>query len=164
MKHFKPQRGVTLIELMLSLVIIISLILVAIRYYQPVRSAYQVNKGIELTQGFINASNGWFELYRNFQAGQPDKAPSPGISINSLMMLALLPRTFATPNSISPWHGNLTVQAVNATKVEFIFDDVPQKDCYSFKDALTVKGLVLDSPNCNQGANTITATYQVNLQ
>ncbi|QLH41697.1 MAG: hypothetical protein HWD59_02490 [Coxiellaceae bacterium] len=65
MKRPVTQRGVGLLELMLSLLVILTLIFMATRYFLISRESLRVSQAVDMINTTVNASYKWLE-------GNPD--------------------------------------------------------------------------------------------
>lgn len=125
----KREKGIGLLELMLSLAIIAVLIIMATRYYQATRRSSEMNQVVSSVNGIIAAAETW-------RVGRGDYT---GISIDILVTNKYLPEGSATSvwggkYSISPSGGSATIS----------LSSIPSGMCDQLKDRL--KAL---EPTCN---------------
>lgn len=95
-------RGISLLELMLSLAIIAILLVMATRYFSSVRSEQQVDETVKMVQQVTGAADNWLATYKSFQKGSVN-----GISMPDLINQGLVPNSFNT----SPWNAPFAIQA-----------------------------------------------------
>ncbi len=113
------QRGIGLLELMLSLAIISILLVMATRYYKSARQAQQVNDAISLVQGIAGATANWVigeEGYNKLT------------SISMLVSEGYLPKG----SERDPWQGKTEVLGTSST-VKVTLNDVPYAACLSLQ-------------------------------
>ena len=159
LKHKKTkQHGIGLLELMLSLAIIVSLILVATRYFIPTRESYRVNEAINMLRGGVNASEAWWGLHKSYTPSKTNV-----ISNESLAKLGLLPERFESQkDTINPWSGKFKISAKGAAQVQFEMDNIAPKGCRELMGAaerLNIK-VTSSKTDCDQsGVGSFKADY-----
>ena len=125
---FKKQKGIGLLELMLSLAIISVLLVMATRYYKTARHGQQVNDGLSLVNATVAASENWVVGKSNYQ----------GIDVQELVNQGLLPADIGDGSSGSPWHTKITVASMNNdSQVEIDLENIPTSACNSLKNKLS---------------------------
>lgn len=129
------QRGIGLLELMLSLAIIAAIILMATRYFTQASEASKVTQSTEIIATLINASYKWVE-------GQPNFSD---ISIQKLVDDKILPPDWA--NKKDPWGKLLTLKPHgNNNQIRIIMDGAPLSACNSINDIMINQGVL--AANC----------------
>ena len=113
------QRGIGLLELMLSLAIISILLVMATRYYKAARQAQQVNDAISLVQAIAGATANWVIGEDGYSSLQ---------SIDTLVNQGYLP----TGSQRDPWQGKTEVIGAGNT-VKVTLGDVPYAACLSLQ-------------------------------
>lgn len=114
----RRQRGIGLLELMLSLAIISVLLVMATRYYKSARQNQQVNDAISLVEAIIAASENWVIERDDYN----------GINISDLITAGYLPRG----SNKDAWHGTATVSSgMNPNEITITFAGVPPSACLS---------------------------------
>ena len=152
------QSGIGLLELMLSLVIIVSLILVATRYFIPTRESFRVNEAINMLRGGINASDAWWNMYKTYMPSKTNV-----ISNQALANVDLLPERFETQkDTINPWSGKFEISAKSATQVQFEMDNIAPKSCRALIGAAQRLNIQVETTekDCDQdGEGSFKAAY-----
>jgi type II secretory pathway pseudopilin PulG len=148
------QKGISLLELMLALVVISALLLLTARYYQQTRENLRVAQAIEMINNVVKTSYGWLE-------GQPNFG---GIRLDTLISSKFLP-SFYSGNS-NPWKGTIEVtsadikdnnQNVIANHVTVILTNIPAKSCQNLKEKMQSRATVgIMQPTCTGSANAQT--------
>lgn len=162
MRYFRrnknTQNGIGLLELMLSLAIIVAMILMATRYFIPTRESYRVNEAINMLRGGINASEGWWNIYKTYTPAKDNT-----ISNASLAKLDLIPERFFTQQgTINPWSGKFDITAKSATQVQFEMDNIATKGCRELMGAaerLNIKVTSSKADCDSKGVGKFTAVY-----
>ncbi len=124
------SRGISLIELLLSLAIIAILLVMATRFYESTRSSQQVNDATNVLQHLMAASDKWFSVYKSYQ-----KTDNGDISLPQLITLGWLPKNFVFANA-NPWGGSINITPEDSTHVKFMLAHVPAKDCLNMQELL----------------------------
>ncbi|MGB6977090.1 MAG: type 4 pilus major pilin [Gammaproteobacteria bacterium] len=137
------QKGISLLELMLALVVISALLLLATRYYQQTRENLRVAQAIEMTNNVVNASYKWLE-------GQPSFS---GISIPTLISSQFLSKSY--DGNSNPWKGTIAVgPATDTSYIVVTLTNIPSKSCQNLKEKMLNRALKTsdnrDMPNVKQ--------------
>lgn len=138
----KTNRGVTLLELVLAIAIILVLVFVGVRYYIIARAGYQVTRVVTNIDGIVNASYQWLKLTQgNFcgPAGE-SKNCSNAISMSALTTTTkLLPLEYATnpfdkgnpiqvgPEDSNPNHIKIIVSSMSAMACQTLLKKIGKK-------------------------------------
>ncbi|MBI5447772.1 MAG: type II secretion system protein [Gammaproteobacteria bacterium] len=143
MHVIKSQRGIGLLELMLSLAIIAILLVMATRYFGSARQGQQVAQAISMVQAISAASQNYFVANSNSMAGVSAILASG----NSYLV---------NPPKNGPWGGSVKVSADsgNASAVDITIPNVPDAAaCTSLMSALgTESAQNAKAPSCAPGA------------
>lgn len=119
----QKQKGIGLLELMLSLAIISVLLVMATRYYKSARQNQQVNDAISLSQAIIAASENWVIGKNDFT----------GISVTELINKGYLPRG----SDKDPWHSPTVVTiGSNSNQLKITMQGLPVEACRSLAEKL----------------------------
>lgn len=121
MLHIKQKnKGIGLLELMLSLAVIGILIVMVTIYYKPASQAGNINQAINMLQAIQSAGQRWLltnDIY--------DKDP-----LSDFVDRNFLPNSFSS-NMTNPWGGKLTIERYkndpSALSVEM--DNLPTEAC-----------------------------------
>lgn len=135
MEVMKPQRGIGLLELMLSLAIIAILLVMATRYFNSARQGQQIAEAISMVQAIAAASQNYFVANGNTMAGVGSAITASGNNY--------LPN----PPKNNPWGGTVSVtpDSGNSSAVDIKMTGIPDAACPRLLEAL-------------QGANAAGAT------
>lgn len=138
---YNRQRGIGLLELMLSLAIIAILLVMATRYFTSARQGQQVASAVSI----VNAITAAASNYTSTQGG--GSAPSSIGKIDSY-----LPQGGTT----SPWGGAITVSGT-ATSFAILIPNVPSDACTLIGNALANTGATAaaSGSNCSVTVNLI---------
>lgn len=130
MKRHKPQRGISLLELMLSLAIIAILLVMATRYYQITRQSQQVDEAVEMITAVYTAGNSWLESHTGFADNM----------ITEFIKDGSLPADFANPN-VNPWGGKLEAAPylTTLTTLTVTMENVPSTACQNLAAKVSQK-------------------------
>lgn len=91
-------RGIGLLELMLTLIVIAAILFLVTRYYNITQESLRVEKAVTMSTNIVNGTHQWAETVTSI---------SP-ISIQKLIDADLVPASYANGN---PWGGDLEVYA-----------------------------------------------------
>jgi hypothetical protein len=94
----KRNRGIGLLELMLSIMVITALLLASTRYYITARDNMRMTQAVEIINNVAAGGFKWLE-------GRPDLS---GISITTLANYNLVPKSY-TLDTANPWKGQIYV-------------------------------------------------------
>lgn len=121
MFRFNFQRGISLLELLLSLVVITAILFAATRYFSITSENLKVTQAEEMINNVANASFQWVQGYPDF---------SSLISIQTLIDAKLLPDNYSSI-TINPWRGSITVRGwpYDTSYVQIIMNGVPVASC-----------------------------------
>jgi prepilin-type N-terminal cleavage/methylation domain-containing protein len=117
-RTWQHHRGISLLELMLSLAIIAILLVTATRYYNMTRSSQHVNEAAQMITAVYAAAQSWLA---NDQLKSQNMIPD-------FTNIGILPKQFTNPN-INPWGGAITATGQSATSLLVTLTQVPTTDC-----------------------------------
>lgn len=150
------QRGISLLEVLLSLSIIFIVLLAATRFYQVTESSARTNASIRMLNAIATAANDWFVTYKTYQADQQNNIPA--ITNNGLVAMGDLPQSFAQGNSANPWGGEAIITAKDSTHVTIEFTKIPAADCNNLVGTMSSRM----SGSCSSSGSYV-ATYPPDL-
>lgn len=126
MRNLNSHRGIGLLELMLSIIVITAVILGATKYYLVAKEAMRITQAQEVVSNVGAAAYKWVEGYANFS-----KFPTQKDEIGTLVTAGLLPGKYNQPG-ISPWGGKL-ITSSDADALRVGFAGLPTKACAILK-------------------------------
>ena len=143
------QRGIGLLELMLSLAIIAVLLVMATRYYKTAHTGQQVNDAVGMIEAIRGASAQW-------EAGRPTYT---GIDMAKLDQYGLIPKDVAGNSSpagsgTNPWGGDVSVRAASGgAQIDISLTNVPKDACHNLISRLRAQALSTNPQSENSCAN-----------
>jgi len=108
MRNLSLQRGIGLLELMLSIIVITAIILGATKYYLGAKEEMRITQAIEIINNVAEAAYKWVEQYSDFSG------LTGGTGIKPLIDAGLLPQSYGG-DKISPWGGKLIITKPGAS-------------------------------------------------
>lgn len=134
-------RGIGLLELMLSLLIIAALIFLVTRYFTTTSENLKVSQAEEMINTLASASYHFLEGQPNFKT----------VSLTQLSQLGLIPATFLSKNA-NPWQGSVEVKpSSDDSKVVIILSGVPSTSCTNLIEKLQKQGSDLHCEGQTEG-------------
>jgi type II secretory pathway pseudopilin PulG len=110
------QRGISLLEVMLSLVIVTLLLLMAMRFYQSARQGQQVRDGIALVDGII--------------AGYANLSMNPAMNSNNLLTDMINYGYLPDDATMNPWNGAVEAsKGATPNQIKITLNGLPDKSC-----------------------------------
>jgi Tfp pilus assembly major pilin PilA len=153
MKTNRNIKGFTLLETLLVLVIIISIILIAGRYYNQATEASKISTAISKIKRITEASYEWVKVAKTFDGKDPNKKT---LSIQTLKDQNLL----SASDDTNPWGGSaLQVASVSANKIRITISNVPAKVCTVLIDHLKPQNM--DVGGCSTASKTGTTVATI---
>ncbi|HEV2613699.1 MAG TPA: type 4 pilus major pilin [Gammaproteobacteria bacterium] len=158
LKQLKRERGIGLLELMLSLSIIAILLVMATRYFMVANESQKLNNAVSEVNGIAGGA-------ANYDLSYPGYA---GMTMTKLIDGRFVPGSLGGSDTngtgANPWGGNLEVPTptagqgfvVKVTGVPFLGDDANTTTCK--KLANMISSSVKGSAVCD-GAGTVTVTF-----
>lgn len=156
--RFCKQKGIGLLELMLSLAIIAILLIMATRYYQSASNSQAISSAIDM----VNAVKSGV---KNYMTSNTNSATYP--DIKTLVTDGYLPQSYNNPSSANPWSGEICIDSGKATGCSgtapsagplysVFLDGVPSSICTELQNRL--KGTINSAANegvvdCATGTN-----------
>ncbi len=135
----QKQRGIGLLELMLSLLVIAALIFLVTRYFTTTSENLKVSQAEEIINTLSKASYHYLEGQPNFK----------NISLTQLVQLGLIPNTFADTN---PWRGAIDIKpSSDNANVVITLTGLPAASCNNLKEKLQKQGTNLQCSGQTEG-------------
>ncbi len=144
----QKNRGIGLLELMLSLAIIAILLVTATRYYVTTKSSQQVNEAAQMVTAVYSAAQAWLA---HDAIQQKDMVP---IFVND----GTLPQEFSRTN-INPWGGTVTAIGQSASSITVTLSLVPTDACNDLVQEFKEK-IPNSTPSCDEKQN-FNITFQL---
>lgn len=136
------QRGISLLELMLSLAVIAMVLVLATRYFMNTRTSQQVNEAAEMITAVYAAGESWLQTQNSLE-----KNMIP-IFINN----GSIPSDFNESN-INPWGGD--IEAIgDDEKLTVILNQVPADACQNLAVKIQQK-MHPTQVTCHQTSNNV---------
>lgn len=150
------QRGIGLLELMLSLAIIAILLVSATRYYLVTRTAEQVNDAAEMVTSVFAGGQTWLQTYNDL---------SGLTSIQRLVDILAVPPNFAQQNA-NPWGGAINTLGNNKDELTVTLTQIPAEACENLfaKIKEKITQVKADSPGCNTADKDLIIIFDLNPQ
>lgn len=163
LKH--KNLGITLLEVLLSVIVITTLIFAATRYYTTARENAKVMQAVSVINNIANASYTWVEGQPNFE----------GFGLNGLEILInakLLPDNYknsddGTSNNANPWKGSIDVSgsgtiAPFSSTLKIILYNVPKNACKALNQKISNVGGDTKANGCDKATNNFTVLFAEN--
>lgn len=151
----RHQKGIGLLELMLSLAIIAILLIMATRYYQSASDQNKRNQAVDM----FAAVNGAVEAYKI------DNSLSTPPTITSLASDGYLPPSYSASSTANPWGGEIKITITPASGSFTVeMDDVPAGSCQAVGtrvNSTIAQTGATDAASCPKDGTTVTATYNL---
>jgi type II secretory pathway pseudopilin PulG len=100
--RFCKQKGIGLLELMLSLAIIAILLIMATRYYQSASNSQAMSSAVDM----VNAVKSGV---KNYLSANTNSTTFPDVA--TLVQDGYLPQSYSNPSSANPWSGEICIGA-----------------------------------------------------
>lgn len=149
-------RGIGLLELLLSLIIIVSLLFMATRYFKTADENLRVSRAESMLNTVVAGSYKWL-------AGSPDFS---GLTIPKLVHAELLPQNYKDGININPWGGSVYIcpgPGTASPNLRVVMTHVPPTSCNSLLEKMAQTGTSLQcssDPGCSvSGGNNFTAVF-----
>ncbi len=142
LKIKRHQRGIGLLELMLSLAIIAILLIMATRYFETAHRSQRVNESLELIQSIVSGSSNYLMANHNYT------------DIDTEYVVGYVPKFYVKSDNksiINPWNTAVTVGSSDG-KLQIAFGTMPLEACTMLKN---VTASFADTATCTDGAFTI---------
>ena len=142
-ENFKKNKGISLLELILSLAVIAIILVMATRFYSLVHSEQQLNDATGMIQSIRSAGERWLLSHDDYTY----------INIDNLIERNLLPKNFGT----NPWGGTVTVEPdTTMTKMKITIDKIPVPACLNLENRFSsITGPPLPG-SCTKGPGDLT--------
>lgn len=115
----QKNKGIGLLELMLSLAVIGILIVMVTIYFKPTSQAANINQAINILQAIQSAGQRWLLTHDDYSTKDNN-------IIKELVDRNFLPKSFLDMNN--PWGGKLTVDHADST-LSVKMDNLPTEAC-----------------------------------
>ncbi|KPJ67973.1 MAG: hypothetical protein AMJ43_00720 [Coxiella sp. DG_40] len=130
------HSGIGLLELMLSLAIIASILLMATRYFIQANAANKVTETTQIIGTLVNASFKWLEAEPNFE----------NLDLDKLVDAKLLPEDWR--NKKDPWGQLIKISHYAGSKdfqsIEVTIPGAPKTACENINDILSKQGMIAE--------------------
>lgn len=140
--------GISLLEVMLSVIVITAVIVASIRYYTLAQENSRIAKAIEMINNVATASFKWVE--------GKNQIGFEGINIGNLADSGLLPQIYKTEN-INPWRGKLSADPAANNSVIITLGNIPPNSCANLRQKIINVGGTPGS--CGDTTGDFTATW-----
>jgi len=149
----KHQDGISMLETLLSLLVIGSIITMSVHFFALSTRNSKVLRTIELIRQITVASYDWLGAQRQMNfSGYPNGIP---LSAEELQQAKLLPE-----HLINPWGGSVLIQpAANPKHFQVVLDNIPQKDCQNLVQRLKSSNLTVFYTLCHKSPNSFYGTF-----
>lgn len=126
-------NGISLIECLLSLAIIASISLMAVRYYIVTTRDMRVSEAITQIKRITSASYEWLSIQR-----QNDFSGSDGGQTITIQQLVEDKLINDTKDTLTPWGGQVQVAPADddSKYIKITFNNVPQQACHNLAQQL----------------------------
>ena len=140
------NKGIGLLELMLSLAIIAVLLIMATRYFKTAETSQQVEEAAKMVTAVYTAGDSWMQDHSQFGSQN---------MMGTFAKLGWVPKDFANATTKpNPWGGEITAQAGATPKILKVgLSKVPQDACQNLAARFKAK-MPGSDPSC--GADSIT--------
>ena len=150
------QSGISLLEVLLSLVIIATITTMSVRYFTVTNRSMRVSTSIKEIKHLTNLSYEWLQAQR-----QADFSGNPNGTAISMQVLA---DTKLIENleheKYNPWGGDITIEpGSNPSYVKITLTQIPQKDCRSIVRQLKNSNHLTNTPCGSAYGNTFSGEF-----
>lgn len=136
----RKQKGIGLLELMLSFTVIAILLVTAARYYNLTRSSEKVSEAENMVVAVYSAGESWLQSNADFS----------GISITTFINNGSVTKDFAG-ETVNPWNGNIIVQQNTQLGAKILLvslSNVPFAACNNLQEKLQQRFTNILKPGC----------------
>lgn len=152
----RNQRGIGLLELMLSLAIIAILLIMATRYFTSANTNQQVSNATDMFNGVRASVNSYYS-----DNGPAAQAPT----LSGLVTAGYLPSSYGGSTS-SPWGTAMSIPSATAGHFSVQMSSVPASACAMLIARLgqtintaSASGESVSPTSCGTGSSDVTVTY-----
>lgn len=158
---FHKQRGISLLELILSISLIAIVLVGGMQYFQVARQASKVSEALLILKTIYSAAELWrFNGLQFDQSSSPDHSPTDPLLIK-FARLGLLDAQYAALK-YHPWGGSLEVNgSLNTINIQLL--ELPTKACESIKSKVEFN-FALKEISCVQMADNSTFSLSVEIK
>lgn len=143
-------RGIGLLELMLTLIVITAILFAATRYYRITSESARVERAVSMTTNIVNATHQWAETVPNLN----------NLSLQKLVDAQLIPYDYLKGN---PWGGALNFHYIGSNTFQINMNGIlPGTSCESLREKMQ-KYVSESTYRCQKQGNgkyTITMSFQ----
>jgi len=154
----RTSQGISLLEVLLSIVVGASIIMAGVHYYAVVNRGSQVSHAISQVRTLTKASYHWLnaQAQDNF-ACDNTRDNCSSISLQSLIDAGLITNT--DMNTKDPWGGDITISpGTDPTYVNITMASVPNLACKQLAQKLRNVSHA-GAPTCDQALNSFTGEF-----
>ena len=153
----QQQRGVSLLEMLMALVIAAAVITAGIRYFSVSERGARVHQAIVQIKTLTAASYQWLAQgnYADFR-GSNNTTP---INLATLCNASLIR---CDRNSLqNPWAGNIDLSAstTNPSHIRIILTNIPNTDCHMLQRQLDTANLSTEDAECSGNNNRFVGEF-----
>lgn len=150
------QYGISLLEVLLSLVVIATITTMAIRYFTVTTRSMRVSTSIKEIKRLTNISYEWLEAQHQIDfSGKPTGSP---ISMQVLADTRLIENL--DHEKYNPWGGTINVEpGSNPSYVKITLTQIPQKDCRAIVRLLKNSNHLKNTPCGSAYGNTFSGEF-----
>lgn len=151
------QRGIGLLELMLSLAIIAILLIMATRYYQTTKQSQEVNDAVQLVNSLVGAMS-------NYRTDHPTKFKNVSVGVKDLTDVGYLPSAYGDGKNTSPWRTSIGKSNIgNNGEVYVNIYSIPYGACQQLAGRLSSSCQIQGSTVCGCQGSGATAQFKGNF-
>lgn len=148
----QKQRGISLLELMLGIAIIVTILIASTRFFNIANENAKVNNAINLLHQITDASYKWYENKPNFN----------NLTFSTLAEAGFLPEKYKAYEKVcegcNPWGGDIRIEAADdKSKLKIILSGVPDDE--KVNKACTKLENQLQEYQASCKENTFTAVF-----
>ena len=150
------QIGISLLEVLLSLVIIATITTMAIRYFTVTNRSMRVSTSIKEIAHLTNLSYEWLQAQRqNDFSGKPTGTSISMQVLADTRLIGNLER-----EKYNPWGGTISIEpGANPSYVKITLTHIPQKDCRAIVRQLKNINHLSDTPCGSAYGNTFSGEF-----
>jgi len=124
-QRFRQQRGISLLEVMLSLAIIAIILVMAARYFGLASNTSKLNQ----------ATNQINEIIQGLAQWQNNEGNYAGASLQSLYTQGFITQQTGKGTGANSWGGNITLEA-NTNTATIAFTGIPNSACLNLRNRM----------------------------
>lgn len=143
MTQLQKQNGISLIEVVLVLTVIIALGMLSVRYFQQTAEAQRIVKAATMINEGVKGARTWLE-------GHEDYCDGGGITTAKMVALNLLPENY-DDSDVNPWGGHLSIEGLaiaSGCELDLVMNQIPRRSCLQLVDMFRDQGGEVDEDLC----------------